>query len=168
MREAYQGAVCRDVRRTSRAPLGYCLNMFAWYIDQTVGGAVATGTHGSSLKWGSLSSQVRIRRGAFPSHALPIALHMRHASILARRYSHVPFCHSATESSLSCMQVSRIELALANGSLLELTPQRNPHLFRAAQVITPCHCPAFPRAASSQTHVELQSPRVLPLKARSR
>ena len=34
----------------------------------------------------------------------------------------------------ACMQVSRIELALANGSLLELTPQSNPHLFRAAQV----------------------------------
>ena len=47
-----------DVRRTPRAPLGFSLNMFAWYIDQTVGGAVATGTHGSSLRWGSLSSQV--------------------------------------------------------------------------------------------------------------
>lgn len=45
--------------RTPKAPLGYSLKMFAWYIDQTVGGAVATGTHGSSLKWGSLSSQVQ-------------------------------------------------------------------------------------------------------------
>lgn len=29
------------------------------FLDQTVGGAVATATHGSSMKWGSLSSQVR-------------------------------------------------------------------------------------------------------------
>ena len=31
---------------------------FPWFIDQTVGGAAATATHGSSLRHGSLSSQV--------------------------------------------------------------------------------------------------------------
>lgn len=34
------------------------LPAFPWYIDQTIGGAVATATHGSSLQYGSLSQQV--------------------------------------------------------------------------------------------------------------
>lgn len=38
---------------------GWTLPAFSWFIDQTIGGAVATGTHGSSMRWGSLSSQVR-------------------------------------------------------------------------------------------------------------
>ena len=37
---------------------GYTLPAFPWFVDQTVGGAVATATHGSSLRHGSLSSQV--------------------------------------------------------------------------------------------------------------
>ena len=37
---------------------GYTLAAFPWFIDQTVGGAAATATHGSSLRHGSLSSQV--------------------------------------------------------------------------------------------------------------
>ena len=37
---------------------GYTLAAFPWFIDQTIGGAVATATHGSSLRHGSLSSQV--------------------------------------------------------------------------------------------------------------
>lgn len=40
-------------------PKGWVLPAFSWYIDQTIGGAVATGTHGSSMRWGSISSQVR-------------------------------------------------------------------------------------------------------------
>lgn len=36
---------------------GYSLPTFPWFIDQTVGGAVATGTHGSSIEYGSLSSE---------------------------------------------------------------------------------------------------------------
>jgi len=42
-----------------KEPLGWAIPAYSWYIDQTVGGAVATGTHGSSLRWGSISSQVR-------------------------------------------------------------------------------------------------------------
>ena len=30
----------------------------SWFVDQTIGGAVATGTHGSSFKYNSLSSQL--------------------------------------------------------------------------------------------------------------
>ena len=62
---------CIDMRpavvhcSSTRAPYGYSLNMFAWYIDQTVGGAVATGTHGSSMRWGSLSSQARSSAAAY-------------------------------------------------------------------------------------------------------
>jgi len=37
---------------------GLTLAAFPWYIDQTIGGAVATATHGSSLRFGSLSQQV--------------------------------------------------------------------------------------------------------------
>ena len=36
---------------------GYTVPAFPWFIDQTVAGAVATATHGSSLRHGSLSSQ---------------------------------------------------------------------------------------------------------------
>lgn len=38
---------------------GYALPSVPFYIDQTIGGAVATGTHGSSLTLGSLSSLVK-------------------------------------------------------------------------------------------------------------
>lgn len=38
--------------------MGYSLPAFPWYIDQSIGGAVSTGTHGSSFRYGSLSSQV--------------------------------------------------------------------------------------------------------------
>lgn len=38
---------------------GYTLAAFPWFIDQTVGGAVATGTHGSTMRFGSLSTQAR-------------------------------------------------------------------------------------------------------------
>ncbi|QDZ18639.1 putative D-arabinono-1,4-lactone oxidase [Chloropicon primus] len=37
---------------------GWTLPAFSWFIDQTIAGAVATGTHGSSLEHGSLSDQV--------------------------------------------------------------------------------------------------------------
>lgn len=39
-------------------PRGWVLPAFSWFIDQTIGGAVATATHGSSMTWGSLSSQL--------------------------------------------------------------------------------------------------------------
>ncbi len=39
--------------------MGWTLPSFSWYIDQTVAGAVATATHGSSMKYGSISGQVR-------------------------------------------------------------------------------------------------------------
>ncbi|BDA41344.1 probable D-arabinono-1,4-lactone oxidase at N-terminal half [Coccomyxa sp. Obi] len=72
---------------SANAPYGYVLPAFAWYVDQTVGGAVSTGTHGSTMFWGSLSSQA-----------------------------------------------VRVVLALANGTLLELTPDNNQHLWRAGQL----------------------------------
>eukprot|EP01023_Acetabularia_acetabulum_P065410 TRINITY_DN8655_c0_g1_i3.p1 TRINITY_DN8655_c0_g1~~TRINITY_DN8655_c0_g1_i3.p1 ORF type:complete len:582 (+),score=94.72 TRINITY_DN8655_c0_g1_i3:131-1876(+) len=37
---------------------GYTLQAFSWFIDQTIGGAVATGTHGSSITHASLSNQL--------------------------------------------------------------------------------------------------------------
>ncbi|PSC67957.1 peptidase C69 [Micractinium conductrix] len=70
-----------------KQPQGWTLPAFTWWTDQTVGGAVATGSHGSSMKYGSLSSQV-----------------------------------------LS------LTLLTANGTLRTLTPQADPHLFRAAGV----------------------------------
>ena len=42
-----------------KQPDGWTLPAFSWYIDQTIGGAVATATHGSTFRWGSLSSQLR-------------------------------------------------------------------------------------------------------------
>lgn len=47
-----------DNYKTRAAPEGYTLAAFSWFIDQTIGGAVSTGTHGSSFLYGSLSSQV--------------------------------------------------------------------------------------------------------------
>ena len=46
------------VCRSNKAPQGYTLAAFSWFIDQTMGGAVATATHGSSFRYGSLSNQV--------------------------------------------------------------------------------------------------------------
>ena len=43
---------------TRAAPAGYTLPAFPWFVYQSIGGAAATATHGSSLKWGSLSNQV--------------------------------------------------------------------------------------------------------------
>jgi len=40
------------------AEMGYALPAVPWFIDQTIGGAVATATHGSSLSYGSVSSQM--------------------------------------------------------------------------------------------------------------
>ncbi|KAK9839103.1 hypothetical protein WJX74_009638 [Apatococcus lobatus] len=44
--------------KSSKASNGYTLGAFSWFVDQTIGGAVATGTHGSSFKFNSLSSQL--------------------------------------------------------------------------------------------------------------
>ena len=41
---------------TRAAPAGSTLQAFPWFVHQTIGGAVATGTHGSSLTAASLSS----------------------------------------------------------------------------------------------------------------
>ena len=49
------GITIRDVLNALEKE-GYVLPTFPWYIDQTLCGAIATGSHGSSLKWGSLSS----------------------------------------------------------------------------------------------------------------
>lgn len=48
-----------DNHHTDAAPDGYTLPAFSWFIDQTIAGAVATASHGSSFMYGSLSSQVR-------------------------------------------------------------------------------------------------------------
>ncbi len=37
---------------------GHTIPAHSWFIDQSIGGAVATGSHGSSLQHGSISSQV--------------------------------------------------------------------------------------------------------------
>ncbi|EFN59179.1 hypothetical protein CHLNCDRAFT_138071 [Chlorella variabilis] len=66
---------------------GWTLPAFSWFLDQTIGGAVVTATHGSSMKYASLAAQLR-----------------------------------------------RLKLVLANGTMLELSPKSNPHLFMAAGV----------------------------------
>ncbi|WIA21698.1 hypothetical protein OEZ85_000865 [Tetradesmus obliquus] len=48
-----------DNYRTAKSPDGYTLAAFSWFIDQTIAGAVATATHGSSFKHASLSHQLR-------------------------------------------------------------------------------------------------------------
>ncbi|CAL5225804.1 g8581 [Coccomyxa viridis] len=73
--------------KTSTSPTGYVILAAPQYIDQTVAGAIATGTHGSTLVDGSLSSQI-----------------------------------------------NSLDLALANGTMLTITPQSQPHLWKAAQV----------------------------------
>eukprot|EP00775_Hariotina_reticulata_P010758 gene10758-10914_t len=40
------------------APAGWTLGAFPWFVHQTIAGAVATNSHGSSLKYKSLSDQV--------------------------------------------------------------------------------------------------------------
>ena len=48
--------------------MGYSLPAFPWYIDQSIGGAVSTGSHGSSLWYGSLASQVRVKCNQIDTH----------------------------------------------------------------------------------------------------
>lgn len=43
---------------TKNAPRGWTLPAYSFWVRQTVAGAVATGTHGSTLQHGSLSQQV--------------------------------------------------------------------------------------------------------------
>ena len=52
--------VFTDQYRSKKAPQGYTLPAFSWFIDQTIGGAIATATHGSSLRHGSLSNQANL------------------------------------------------------------------------------------------------------------
>ena len=66
---------------------GWTLPAFSYFIDQSIGGAVATGTHGSSFRHGSLSSQVESLR-----------------------------------------------LMVANGTVLDISAESDPHLFKAAGV----------------------------------
>ena len=68
---------------------GHTLPTFPWFIDQTIGGAVATGSHGSSLSHGSLSSR------------------------------HVLLAMTAV---------------LANGTVVELSPEKTPGMWRAFAV----------------------------------
>ena len=70
-----------------KQPNGWTLPSYAWFIDQTMAGAVATGTHGSSLRHGSLSSQA-----------------------------------------------ISIKLMTANSTIIEITPVKDPHLWKAAGV----------------------------------
>lgn len=44
--------------KTAKAPEGYTLGSHCWFIDQTIGGVVATASHGSSLTHGSVSDQL--------------------------------------------------------------------------------------------------------------
>jgi FAD/FMN-containing dehydrogenase len=70
-----------------KQPNGWSLPAYSWFIDQTMGGAVATGTHGSSMRYGSLSSQM-----------------------------------------------VGLKLLTANSTIIEITPKKNEHLWKAAGV----------------------------------
>ncbi len=99
---------------TEKSPLGWTLPAFPWYIDQTIAGAVSTATHGSSLKYGSLSEQVNF------------ALCEDTPAIDACGGFHCMVLHVSA-------QAIEIELALANGTLLTLSSNINAHLFAAAR-----------------------------------
>ncbi|PSC73742.1 L-gulonolactone oxidase [Micractinium conductrix] len=68
-----------------KEPAGWVLPAPAWFQDQTIAGAVATAAHGSSMRYSSLSGQLR-----------------------------------------------GLKIVLANGTLLELSPDSNRHLYLAA------------------------------------
>lgn len=53
--------------KTAEHPEGWTLPAFSWFIDQTIGGAISTGTHGSSLVHGSLSNAIVKMRVVLPS-----------------------------------------------------------------------------------------------------
>lgn len=94
-------------------PMGWTLPAFSWFIDQTIGGAVSTGTHGSTMRYGSLSSQV--------------------GSAVHTEPQKVTHCRR-----LSCdphlSQVLSMDVVLANGTLAVFTPEKDPHLFKALGV----------------------------------
>lgn len=55
---------------TDKAPRGWTLPAFPWFVFQSIGGAVATGTHGSSLQYSSLSNQVLAFRAVLANGTL--------------------------------------------------------------------------------------------------
>ena len=73
-------------RRRLNSPDGLTLEAFSWFIDQTMGGAASTASHGSSFRFGSLSSQLRAGRFVLANGTVLAA--SRPAASSVRRWPH--------------------------------------------------------------------------------
>lgn len=142
---------CTDQCRSGKAPQGYTLPAFSWFIDQTIGGAVATATHGSSLRHGSLSNQASLQCQptciAFCARLMqqPPLHYLEHRLVPCLLRHNMTFNLSITYFSCWCHghlyfrccvapQVTSIQSVLANGTVANFSPQSNKHLWRAMQV----------------------------------
>ncbi|KAI8472715.1 MAG: hypothetical protein J3K34DRAFT_519583 [Monoraphidium minutum] len=104
---------------TEDAPAGWTLPAFPWFVYQSIAGAIATGTHGSSLAWASLSSERQL-----------LALEVVVADGSMRRFTpeEQPFLFRALRVSVGRLGViSRAKLRIVREvpvrrTLLRLTP----------------------------------------------
>lgn len=125
----------RTPARSSKAPQGYTLGGFSWFIDQTLGGAVATATHGSSLLYGSLSSQARAAHAPPLRRPAPGAQQgdmppSPHAHPRARPRHALPPCTPARSRS----QLAALKWMDARGRVRTATPEGDRHLWDALTV----------------------------------
>lgn len=119
-----------------------CLSLPApRFLDQTIGGAVATASHGSSMKWGSLSSQVggacmHLQGECSPSGGALAGCSRARSTCSAIQALQHQLHHCMPTSP---PQLVSLRIVLANGTLAEFSPKKNPHLFNA---VGACCCPA--------------------------
>jgi hypothetical protein len=117
---------------TPQAPSGWSLGAFPWFVYQSVGGAVATGTHGSNLgPHKSMSNQVGWQCGSRGRRHQRCCAECSNALMLSA-------CLAATDvEALPCVcahgavcQVLALDVALANGTRRTFTPEADPFLFK--------------------------------------
>jgi FAD/FMN-containing dehydrogenase len=119
---------------TETAPTGWTLPAFPWFVYQSIGGAVSTGTHGSSLTWASLSNQVMVEEeieGGRGKGGVAIANpQLSSASLCQSLIDHPipPLWHGLM------LQVVSLTMVLADGQSRTFTAESDPFLFKAVLV----------------------------------
>ena len=97
---------------TKTAPRGWTLATFPSFTFQSIGGAVATGTHGSSLEHGSLSNQVLAMRVVLANGTLAEISPESHPFLMKVMIHHTFMIKSLKSKRpwLCCLQESCMEM----------------------------------------------------------
>mmetsp|Transcript_8204 Transcript_8204/g.29126 ORF Transcript_8204/g.29126 Transcript_8204/m.29126 type:complete len:549 (+) Transcript_8204:120-1766(+) len=105
-----------DEQRSDQYPRGLSLRSYPWWIDQTLCGAVATGTHGSSMHedGGSLSSQVRC------------------LGMVLADGEYKKFCEDTHPEEMQALRVSAGRLGIIAHCFMKVIPSENVRVSRQA------------------------------------